>query len=387
MPNVGETESYRFVDHVSDRAVRVLSRFVGAKNITRPFWNRWRASMLGDDTVMRFLAQIDSIDDWPAASMKIVREEEASLELQAADMTHEEHVAALRRLSYLCFMAQWGYMAITPDKIAIYKRCRDYYIQAETLAHGNRYKRISIPWADTHFWGNLHLPAERKDLYPVILILHGMDDCKEEHLASELALQEAGFAVFCFDGPGQAEALYLDNQTWPPSFEDVVSRALTTLAEEHGCDPNRAGVIGISWGGMWAVKSAACDQRIHAVFDLGGPIDTTRFSKLPYFLKSRFCQVFGVNGPDEMVDGLAPFVITDDDLLMALRCPVRIVHGGKDPLVPVSEKEWLRDKLKSLHPDQDVSLLVFPDGDHCCTGHALEVRNDGAAFFSRTLLP
>jgi predicted esterase len=64
---------------------------------------------------------------------------------------------------------------------------------------------------------------------------------------------------------------------------------------------------------------------------------------------------------------------------------VRIVHGGRDPLVPVSDKEWLRDELRRLHPGLDVELQVYDDGDHCCTAYAAQTRDDAASFFSRVL--
>lgn len=43
--NISHTQAYRLVDHVTSHAVRTLSRIIGVKNITRPFWNRWRASL------------------------------------------------------------------------------------------------------------------------------------------------------------------------------------------------------------------------------------------------------------------------------------------------------------------------------------------------------
>ena len=384
MENVGETQSYRFIDHVESRAVRVLSRMVGVKTMTRPFWNRWRASLLDDDTIMQFLRSIDSIDDWARASMQIVEQEERHLRVKRRS-TPAEQIAALRRLSYLCVMAQWGCLPITPEKVAIYERARDYYVAAESLAFGDRFRRVPIPWRGRTFWGNLHLPQDRPPPFPVIVVIHGMDDSKEEHLATELAIQARGFAAFGFDGPGQAEALLCDGWTWPTDYEDAASQALSVLIEEHDCDANAVGVIGISWGAMWSIKTAAHDPRIKAVYDLGGPIDARQFRTIPYFLKTRFCQVFGVSGPSDMEAHLDAFAINDLALLKDVRCAVRIVHGGKDPLVPVRDKAWLRDALASLHPEQDVTLVIYPDGDHCCTGQAEEIRRDGAAFFERVL--
>lgn len=131
---------------------------------------------------------------------------------------------------------------------------------------------------------------------------------------------------------------------------------------------------------------AAADPRVSALYDLGGPIDCRLFYRLPYFLKSKFCQVLGVDDWDEAPDYEAHFCVDKTELLDKVRCPVRIVHGAKDPLVPVSDKQWLRQTLRFLHPEQDVSMMVFPTGDHCCTGQAAEIRQDAAAFFVRIFL-
>lgn len=377
---------YRFLDWMTSEAVGLMSLIIGVKNTTFMFWNRWRASLIGEETIMRFLTSIDRLDDWLDASMKIVEKEQSELASLQHTLTTDEKIWRLRRLSYLCHMAQWGCMEITESKKAAYRLSRDYYIEAEQLAHNERYRRVSIPWNGKQCWGNLHLPQGVEPPYPLVLILHGMDDSKEEHLMTELMAQERGSAVFCFDGPGQAEALFLDGITWPHNFEDMASQAITILCDEHDCDPERVGVSGISWGGLWALKLAASDQRVKAVYDLGGSIEWENwYEKLPYFLKTKFCQVLGATEMEEIRAGDAVFTLRDLALLDRVRCPVRVVHGGRDPIVSLSDKQWLVETLKALHPDQDVTLLVYPKGDHCCTGQAVEVRQDAGEFFIQVL--
>jgi len=386
--NRADIGGYRFVDHVARRAVSSLSHVIGVKNVTRPFWNRWRMSGIDDETLMRFLSGIDSIDDWPYAAMELV--DAAERELGTAT-THprERRVELLRRLSYLAHMAQWGSLPMTDLKREAYRKSRDYYIEAETLVWGENYLRVRVPFDGHEYAANLHLPERRPGDdgrgLPLVVILHGMDDTKEEHLATENGLCEAGFAVLGIDGPGQGESLILEDRTWPANFHEIVPAAIDALAGPYGLDANRVGVIGISWGGLWALKAAAADERVAAVYDLGGPVDAGRWKKLPYFLKSKYGQVLGIESADDLPDYQTVFSLTDPEVLRGIRVPVRIVHGAKDPLVKVRDKEWLRDTLLGTRPEQDVSLLVYPDGDHCCTGHGAEIRADGAAFFARVL--
>ncbi|MFI9762645.1 alpha/beta hydrolase family protein [Streptomyces sp. NPDC051963] len=385
--NRADIGGYRFVDHVARRAVSSLSHVIGVKNVTRPFWNRWRMSGIDDETLMRFLSGIESIDDWPYAAMELVYLAERELGTSTTH-TRERRVELLRRLSYLAHMAQWGSLPMTDLKRDAYRKSRDYYIEAETLVWGENYLRVRVPFDGHEYAANLHLPEKPEDAergLPLIVILHGMDDTKEEHLATENELCQAGFAVLGIDGPGQGESLILDEKTWPGNFHQIVPAAVDALAGPYGLDPNRVGVIGISWGGLWALKAAAADERVAAVYDLGGPVDAGRWKKLPYFLKSKYGQVLGIESPDELPDYQSVFSITDPEVLRRVRVPVRIVHGAKDPLVKVRDKQWLRETLLTMHPEQDVTLLTFADGDHCCTAHGAEIRADGAAFFSRVL--
>jgi pimeloyl-ACP methyl ester carboxylesterase len=387
MRNIGTTAGYRAVDHVASAAARSLSRVVGVRNVTRPFWNRWRASFLGDEALKEFLASIKSIDDWPVAAIDLVGRAERDYAGRKASLSPTARVAELRRLSYLCHMAQWGCMEISASKKRCYQMSRDFYIESERLAFGKRYRRVGVPGyglaSQSVLWGNLHLP-EGEGPYPVLIVFHGMDDTKEEHLQTELALLARGFAVFGFDGPGQGEALYMERLHWSHDFHRSVHKMIDLLSSEHSCDPSRVGLIGISWGGLWAVKAAAEEPRVKAVYDLGGPVDSVRFPKLPFFLKSKFAQVLGVERAEDLHPE-ASFTLRTKGALENVRCALRIVHGDVDPLVRIEEKEWLKASLLGLHPEQDISILRFETGDHCCTGQIPEIRQDAADFFARVL--
>jgi pimeloyl-ACP methyl ester carboxylesterase len=381
MQNTDHSRSHGLSDKLISRAVNSLSYVIGVKNITRPFWNRWRSSLLDDATIMEFLNSIDTIDQWPVQAVKVVERESAALERDLrAGLAPGEQIARLRRISYLAHMAQWGIIPIDRQKTECYRLSRDLYAQAEQLAHGDRYLRVAVPWKHAHCYGNLHLPQGAPP-YPLVVIIHGMDDSKEEHLGHELALQAAGFAVLGLDGPGQAESLLLEELHWEHDFHEAVSLAIDTVAQ-YGCDPREVGVCGISWGGLWAFKLAATDPRIRAVYDLGGPIDTTGFRRLPWFLKSKFCQVLGVDDPAAASAELVARFCLHEGELERIDCrAARIVHGARDPLVPIADKLRLHDELRRLHPALQVSLVRYADGDHCCTQHIEEIRSDATEFF------
>jgi pimeloyl-ACP methyl ester carboxylesterase len=385
LKNVSDTEAYTLYDFLFSKAVRSLSNLIGVKKITRPFWDRWRASSIDDETIFRFLDSIGTIDNWATVAGAIVDEQVAAFESRRASLSRDEAVAALRRLSYLCNMAQWGSLPITDEKLRLYRLCRDIYIEAETLANGDRYCRIDVPWKGRMLHGNLHLPTSLQAPAPIVIIIHGIDGCKEEHLATELCLQEAGLAVLGIDGPGQGEAFLLDGIMWSEDFHEMIGAALDVLDTRHEIDTARVGLFGISIGGMWALRAAAADSRIRALYDLGGPINTKSFTRVPFLIKTKLCQVTGARDADAIAEVLATNSTESDAILSQIACAVRIMHGGRDRVVGVADKKWLHDRLLQLGRVPDVSLEIIPDGDHCCTGHAGRIRTDLTAFVTRHL--
>lgn len=390
MKNSDETATYTFFDHVFSNTVRSLSRVIGLQKITQPFWARWLASGVSRDVIFRFLNELGSIDGWAAVATRVVDDEVARVEAVRAGLSESQLIAALRELSYLANMAQWGSLPITEERRGLYRRCRDFYIEAETAAFPSTFRRLEVRFEGMDLHANLHVPQSPSSMVaaPLVVIVHGIDGCKEEFLSTELALLDAGFAVAGLDGPGQGETLLLDRRHWRPSFSKSISALLDAIDRLDVADARRAGILGISVGGLWALQSAADDERVKAVYDLGGPINTlNRFAALPFLIKTRICQVTGQHETADVKQALAQINIEDDTLLRRIRADVRSMHGTRDRVVSVSDKEWLLAKLTSLRPGRSASLRLIDGGDHCCTGHSDVVRSDMIAFFSKTLHP
>jgi esterase/lipase len=388
MKNISDTEAYTLYDHIFSGTARALSRVIGLKRITQPFWARWLASGVDEETVFSFLDGVGTIDDWASTASKVVDRKVAEYELRKGkELSKEENVEALRRLSYLCHMAQWGCLPLNDTRRRHYRMARDFYLAAETLAFGDRFKRIEIPWKGQTLFGHLHL---QRTPAPLIVIIHGIDGCKEEHLATELSLYENGFNTLGFDGPGQGEALILSSIMWGKEFHQSISEALTSAQQCAASPFTSVGVVGISIGGMWVLECAAKDSRIKAIFDLGAPIHTRRFTTLPFLIKTRMCQVTGAKTQSEIQAVLGQNNIESPELLTGIHASVRMMHGRRDRVVSVADKEWLLQKLGGpmearTGSGRELTLRVIEDGDHCCTGHADSVRQDIVAFFKRTL--
>ena len=380
MRNIADTEAYTIFDHVFSKTVRSLSSVLGLKRITQPFWNRWLASGVEPDAIFDFLDGVGTIDNWATTAQDVVRRKESEFAARRPTLSRDDEISGLRRLSYLGHMGQWGCLPITDERRALYRLARDYYREAETLAFGENYARIEIAWREATLFGNLHLQDIAS---PLILIVHGIDGCKEEHLATELALYDAGFSTLCFDGPGQGESLLLGDVVWTEDFYRSISSAIDAAGRFEGVDTSRVGILGISIGAMWSLQAAAADQRVKAVFDLGAPLHTRKFASLPYLIKTRLCQVTGARSGPEVARILAQNNIESPELLDRISANVRIVHGARDRVVATEDKSWLLERLQSAPHVREASLRLIEDGDHCCTGHFDAVRDDALVFFTR----
>lgn len=382
MKNIAETQAYTLFDHVFVHTVRALSSVVGLKRVTQPFWNRWFASGVDEDVILQFLDELGTIDNWANIAEAVIARKVAAYDREVGAMSPAQRVTAMRKLSYLGHMAQWGCLPITPQRVGLYRMARDRYLEAEMLAFGPAFRRQIFAWRGNNYHGNLHL---QPDPAPLIVIVHGIDGCKEEHLSTELALHAAGFSTLCLDGPGQGEALLIDGLLWHPEFHAFLSAALDQLGVAAGIDTSRVGLLGISIGGMWCYQTAAEDQRIRAIFDLGAPLHTRKFPSLPFLIKTRLCQVTGARREDEIAQVLAQNNIEDPALLAAVTAHVRMVHGERDRVVSAADKHHLLAALQAAKHDREATLRVIAGGDHCCTGYYDEVRDDAVGFFSQVL--
>jgi dienelactone hydrolase len=382
MKNISDTAAYTVFDHIFSKTVRSLSQVVGLKKITQPFWNRWRASGINDSILFRFLDGVGTIDKWADVASSVVDDEVRRFNLERHTLSKADEVKALRDLSYVCCMAQWGSLPITDARCNVYRQCRDYYIEAEKLALGPQYQRIEIPWAGKTLHANLHTQTESA---PLIMIVHGIDSCKEEHLATEISLFEAGYSVLCLDGPGQGEAQLLDKVFWTSDFCKALSAAVDETSTFGGVDATRVGVLGISIGGTWSYEAASFDNRFKAIFDLGACIHTREFLRLPFLIKTRMCQVTGARDHASIADILSKINIEDRALLDRVKCHIRILHGSRDRVVSLADKEALMGKLLEASHEREVSMRVIEGGDHCCTSFFDIVREDAIEFFNRTL--
>src|SRR5215831_12486688 len=122
---------------------------------------------------------------------------------------------------------------------------------------------LAVPFEGLVMPGYLRVP-DQASRPPVVLLLPGADSAKEElyNLADHIVAR--GLAVAAFDGPGQG-LLSFDSKLRPDQ-EVAIQAIVSALAARPDLDGARLAVGGISYGGMFAVRTAAVDERVRAVF-------------------------------------------------------------------------------------------------------------------------
>ncbi|MDT9121221.1 hypothetical protein RSW84_27645, partial [Escherichia coli] len=84
---------YTVFDHVFVHTVRALSRVVGLKRVTQPFWNRWFASGVDEDVILQFHDEVGTIDNWAATAEGVVARKTAEYAAVADALSGAERVA------------------------------------------------------------------------------------------------------------------------------------------------------------------------------------------------------------------------------------------------------------------------------------------------------
>jgi len=214
-------------------------------------------------------------------------------------------------------------------------------------------------------------------------------------------LTEHGFAV------ASVSYRFAQQATFPAQLHDCKAavRYLRANAAEYGYDAERIGVAGGSAGGHLAAllgttgnapethgelgEHTDTSPAVQAVYDLFGPTDLAAMDEdIPNADENELAAFSPITlllgaDPDDRPDLAAAadpghFVDADDP-------PFMIVHGTRDPLVPLSQSEYLAEKLDDADVEND--LVVVEGGGHGGWHFQTEERKDEmVAFFTEHLV-
>ena len=232
--------------------------------------------------------------------------------------------------------------------------------------------------------GVLHLPPKAT---AGVVLCHGFHSTKERQHALALELEKRGLAVFRFDFYGHGESGgEFENVTITEELQDL-SRAVDVLFA-HGI--RQLGLYGSSLGGLISILHTAEDSRVQALV-LRAPLLDLKALQLDALKgdgKIKWNPT-GVTYTSEgmrfkikywfYLDGLSHNAYREAP---RVKCPVLIVHGDKDRVVPLEQSERLAPLLKKRE------LHVINGANHLFTSRERShTRLLVADWFSRYLRP
>lgn len=217
--------------------------------------------------------------------------------------------------------------------------------------------------------GILHLPPETPA--PGVVLCHGFLSNKERYQDLAVALQRRGFAVLRFDfsGIGESEGKQEDI-TVTEEIGDL-GKALDFLAHQPGVIADRLGVYGSSLGGLVSLIAGCRDARIKVlavrapVSDFGSlhlkkmkgegtvslNLNSVTYVNNNAGLRFRIKYRFYFDGRKYNAQQEA----------RKIACPVLIIHGDKDDIVPLEQSQQLVKRLSKGE------LVVLKNATHSFT--------------------
>lgn len=237
-------------------------------------------------------------------------------------------------------------------------------------------ERVEIPYAGKRLAGILRKPPGIARP-PVVVMVMGLDSAKEECDAYEQPYLARGMATLAFDGPGQGEAEY--DFAIRPDYEVPVRAVIDYVETRADLDAARIGLWGVSLGGYYAARAAAFEPRVRACLSLGGPFDWgAAYDGLPVLTR----EAFRVRShcADEAAARRHAAQLTLAGVAERITCPIYIVNGRQDRIVPAADAERLARAVRG-----PVTLVMVEDGNHIANNRPYRWRPQSADWLADRL--
>jgi dipeptidyl aminopeptidase/acylaminoacyl peptidase len=233
-------------------------------------------------------------------------------------------------------------------------------------------ERVEIAFAGSKIVGVLRKP--RKEPTPVLIMAPGLDSTKEELHAYEEPFLARGIATLAIDGPGQGEAEY--EIPICGDYERAATAVVDWLEKRKDLDSKRIGIWGVSLGGYYAPRAAAFEKRIRACIALSGPFEwDSIWDGLPELTRETFR--VRSHASDETQARLNAKMLTMKEAAAKITCPIFIVTGRQDRLVPAAHAEQLARSVSG-----PVELMIVEDGGHNANNRPYRYRSRTADWLA-----
>ena len=193
-----------------------------------------------------------------------------------------------------------------------------------------------------------------------VVVLHGLLDSKAGYLSLGQRLSKLGYDVILIDlrAHGASGGQYV---TYGAMEKNDVKAVVDALLKESAARPP-VYAFGVSLGGATAIQYAAIDPRCKGVMAIAPYADARDIAKWMMALSAPLMSNAEFDATLDQAGKLAhfnPAEVSSVEAAKKLTCPLLLVHGQLDGIVPVDQSQAVYDATKS--PKQ---LIIVPWAGH-----------------------
>ena len=280
-------------------------------------------------------------------------------------LTAGEHLV---RAGIYYHFAKFVFVQDVDEMRAAHMKAVECYRDGVALLRPHPGKRVAIPFEGKTLFGVLRGSG------PVVVMAPGLDSTKEELHAYEEPFLARGMATLAIDGPGQGEAEY--EIPICGDYERAAKAVCDWIEERSDLDAKRIAIWGVSLGGYYAPRAAAYEKRIKACVALSGPFDwQTIWDGLPELTRDTFRVRSHSKSMDEARANARKLTLVE--AAKNIQCPIFVVAGRQDRLVPAADAERLARSVRG-----PVELMVVEDGGHNANNRPYRYRSRTADWLA-----
>jgi 2,6-dihydroxypseudooxynicotine hydrolase len=232
---------------------------------------------------------------------------------------------------------------------------------------------LNVPFEGTELRGYLRRPHGASGPVPLAVLIPGADSNKEELYDLGTHILRRGIAVYAFDGPGHGLVSF--DLKLRPDYEKPISAVLDALLARPDLDASRVALCGISYGGQFAIRGAAFDQRVKAAVSISSWYSAAgRFPNQRPVSRRALLQYLG---PDPLA---VQNTMTLEGICEKVTVPLLQVYGGRDAASPIEQAQQIAAEVRGPH-----TLKFYEDGVHVCNNLWYEARPFVADWLADTL--
>lgn len=259
---------------------------------------------------------------------------------------------------------------LSPERLEIYKKMLSCFRKGIELDRA-RVEFVEIPYKQTSLPA-LFIPAATPGPAPTMIHFDGADGVKELiYFVVKDAYRRRGISLLIVDHPGVGEALRLRGLYTGPDTEVPAGACVDYLESRPDVDPERIGIVALSLGGYYAPRAAAFEKRLKCCVAWGAAWDfSIVVEKLAEELKDDSIfnfQFAWITGQDTLEGTLrVARQMTLEGIADKITCPLLVVHGEKDRLLPVAIAEkTINEAVNS--PIRTLKIFTAAEGgvEHC----------------------